>query len=380
MLALPRIRLLLLIGTCVIASIVNVASAQDLTATSAASYHDVISPDSLAAVFGSGFASEQLVASLNQGGELPITLGGVSATFGGKASRILFVSPAQINLLVPAELPSGNTAVDVTTASGLVLRGTSKSNVTNSAIFSLDASGTGPGAVLNAVTAQGAPFTLVTSEIPGPDKRTRIAIFGTGFRHSREVGVSATADGLEQVSLTVEFFGPAPGFFGLDQVNAVLPPELDGAGLVTLRLIADDAPSNAVSVEIATSEPADRPTTPQPVFSRFVTSAQLLTNCAVIPDRPSMPCIAFAFEHSWTTSTSPHGIDRYEVNSALGRQVVVSATETIFTEWRVDFGDLVCSPEPVGQTSSWNVHAVDSLGNVSEPSRFGIFEIGPCPD
>ncbi len=380
MLALHRIRLLLLIGTCVTASITTVASAQDLTVTSAASYHDTAASDSLAAIFGSGLASEQLVASLDQGGELPITLGGVSATFDGRASRILFVSANQINLLVPGELPPGNTVVEVTTASGSVLRGTSKINVTSPAIFSLDASGKGPGAVLNAVTAQGAPFTVVTSEIPGPDKRTRIAIFGTGFRHSREARVSATAEGLEQVPLTVEFFGPAPGFFGLDQVNAVLPLELDGAGLVTLRLIADDTPSNAVSVEITTSEPADRPTTPQPVFSRFVTSAQLLTNCEVIPGQPSMPCIAFAFEHSWTASTSPHGIDRYEVNTALGRQVVVPATETNFTEWRVDFGDLVCSPEPVGQTSSWNVRAVDSLGNFSEPSRFGIFEIGPCPD
>jgi uncharacterized protein (TIGR03437 family) len=379
-LALSRTRSLLLAGTFVTASVATLALAQDLAVTSAASYHETVSAQSLAAVFGNEFANEQLVASLGQGGELPITLGGVSASFGAKASRILFVSPSQINLLVPAELASGNLVVEVKTAGGSVIRGNAQIKLTSPAIFSLDASGAGPGAVLNAVTGQGGPFRVVTQEIPGSDRRTRIAIFGTGIRHSREIRVSATAVGMAPLPLDIEFFGAAPGFFGLDQVNAVLSPELDGAGLVAVQLTSDDVPSNTVSVEITTVDPADRPTAPQPVFDRFVTSAQVLTNCAVIPGQPGMPCIAFALDHSWTASTSPNGIARYELNSALGNQVSLPATVTAFTEWRVDFGGLACSPEPVGQTFSWNVRAVDSLGNPSEPSRFGIFEIGPCPD
>ena len=372
--------MLFLAGTLVTASLSTVAFAQDLAVTSAASYRETVSQESLAAVFGDGFANEQVVASLGQGGELPSTLGGVSASFGAKASRILFVSPSQINLLVPAGLPPGNLVVEINTADGSVIRGNAQIKPTSPAIFSMDASGAGPGAILNAVTGLGGPFSILTNEIPGSDKRTRIAIFGTGIRHSREVRVSATAVGLEPVALEVEFFGAAPGFFGLDQVNAILSPELDGAGLVEVHLTSDDVSSNTVSVAITTVDPADRPTAPQPVFNRFVTSTQVLSNCAVIPGQPSMPCIAFALDHSWTASTSPNGIARYELNSALGNQVILPATVTAFTEWRVDFGDFACSPEPVGQTFSWNVRAVDALGNTSEPSRFGIFEIGPCPD
>jgi uncharacterized protein (TIGR03437 family) len=47
--------------------------------------------------------------------------------------------------------------------------------------------------------------------------------------------------------LTVEYAGPAPGFFGLDQTNVVLPAALEGAGAVTLTLSVGDVVSNSVT-------------------------------------------------------------------------------------------------------------------------------------
>jgi len=47
-------------------------------------------------------------------GELPVSLDGVSATIGGKAALIEYVSPTQINLLAPDDVPAGSAAVLVT--------------------------------------------------------------------------------------------------------------------------------------------------------------------------------------------------------------------------------------------------------------------------
>jgi hypothetical protein len=47
--------------------------------------------------------------------------------------------------------------------------------------------------------------------------------------------------------LPVEYAGPAPGFPGLDQVNVLLPADLDGVGSVTLTLGADSISTNSVT-------------------------------------------------------------------------------------------------------------------------------------
>ena len=63
------------------------------------------------------------------------------------------------------------------------------------------------------------------------------------------VGVEALLVGSagREVQLQVEYAGPAPDFFGLDQINVVLTPDLEGLGVATVRLLADGADSNAVS-------------------------------------------------------------------------------------------------------------------------------------
>jgi hypothetical protein len=48
----------------------------------------------------------------------------------------------------------------------------------------------------------------------------------------------------------VEYAAAAPGFFGLDQVNVVLPAALDGAGIVSLTVTTDSNASNTVSAQI----------------------------------------------------------------------------------------------------------------------------------
>src|ERR1700761_6187834 len=89
---------------------------QILSVVSAANNQPVISPNSLATIYGANLAQGTASAIPDAGGTLPTVLGGTSVSIGGKAAQLLYVSPQQINLLVPAGTPLGSAAVSVTTS------------------------------------------------------------------------------------------------------------------------------------------------------------------------------------------------------------------------------------------------------------------------
>lgn len=253
-----RIAILLLV---IIATIMK-AGQTSVTVTSAASYQLTVAPDSLATLFGTNLAAESMSAQLDAEGNLPTSLGGTSVEISGQQVGLIYVSPTQINFWVPPGTTVGHQVVTVKGSDGTVsATGTVNIAQTAPALFSLDASGQGLGAILNAVTYQLGPFFVNTSENTGTDKRTRLAIFGTGLRLAgggtganetnvaAYVGATAVQPGLS-VSLPVEYAGPAPGFFGLDQVNVILPESLDGVGIVDIIVAAGGGVSNSVSLQI----------------------------------------------------------------------------------------------------------------------------------
>jgi uncharacterized protein (TIGR03437 family) len=229
------------------------AQSTPFAVVSAASYQPggAVAPDSLAALFGSNLA-------------------GTSVEVNGEAARLLYVSPSQINFVVPGDAATGTVDVRVrNTSTGASQSGTMLVQNTAAAVFSADGSGKGPGAILNAVTNATAPFLVVTPEITGSDQRTRLAVYATGLRYAgnsshdpsmvnvaANVGATAKDAAGNSYNLTVEYAGPAPCCFGLDQVNVVLPPDLDGAGVVSLFLTAEASTSNVVSFLMG-SLPAD---------------------------------------------------------------------------------------------------------------------------
>jgi uncharacterized protein (TIGR03437 family) len=224
-----------------------------------------VAPDSLAALFGSNLAGFTASATLDQNGQLPTELAGARVEVNGEAAALLYVSPSQINFVVPGDTATGTADVVVRrTATGAALSATMQVQNTAAALFSADGSGKGPGAILNAVTNVTAPFLVETPEIAGGDQRTRLAVYATGLRYagnpSRDssivnVAANVGATGKDAAgnthTFTVEYAGPGPCCFGLDQVNIVLPPELDGAGVVSLFLTTDTSTSNVVSFLMA---------------------------------------------------------------------------------------------------------------------------------
>src|SRR5262249_53313219 len=158
-------------------------------------------------------------AVLDSNGQLPTVLGGTTVTVDGVPAALIYVSPTQINLVIPAGTSAGTSNV---TVSSSVTGGTQSATLqvlsAAPAVFTADPSGKGPGAILNAVTYAPAPFLIETSENGGADLRTRLAVYATGLRHASSVPAQATTTAGTRFDLAVEFAGAAPGYFGLDQV------------------------------------------------------------------------------------------------------------------------------------------------------------------
>lgn len=249
-------RLLLLLAT------VGMFDAQaQMVAVSSADYLTPVAPASLVSLFGSNLASSTASAQLDSSGRLPVTLAGVSVQVSGQAAQLLYVSPSQINLVMPASVGSGTAEIVVQPRN---VTTTVEVRNTAPALFTADASGKGVGSILNGVTYALGPFSIETLQNNGDDKRTRLSLFGTGIRYAgnpfldpsltnaaASVQARASDASGNLYDLPVEYAGAAPIYFGLDQVNVVLPPQLDGLGALSITVTAGNVSSNVVTANIS---------------------------------------------------------------------------------------------------------------------------------
>jgi len=212
-----------------------------------------LAPGSLFSVFGANLAPGNSQA---QTVPLPKELGGLTATLGNFDVPLLYAGSGQFNGQVPAELPANSTAqLVVKLGSAFTVPESINIAAAQPGIFTQNASGTGPGAILDV------RFNLVTASNPVPAGDI-IQVFGTGFGETNPAvpsgqpapaaeplarvtrAVTATVDG---ISAPVSFAGLAPNFVGLYQVNVQIPSGVR-AGEVNLVLIQDGVESNTVTV------------------------------------------------------------------------------------------------------------------------------------
>jgi len=240
----------------VLAAPAAIAQSAPFTMVNAASYGSAVAADSVATIFGGNLAQTTASATLDANGQLPTELASTRVEINGVTASLFYVSPGQINLVVPGGLTAGTVTVVIrSTVFGSTKSGTALVGASAPGVFTSDASGGGAGAILNAVTYQPAPFVVQTAE-NGADPRTRLAVYGTGLRYADTVTALAQDSVGNRYSLTVEYAGAAPGFFGLDQVNLLLPPDLDGAGAVSLSLVADSHAANVVTFQMNAMAPS----------------------------------------------------------------------------------------------------------------------------
>src|SRR5579871_6895267 len=94
-------------GAPVINNVLNAASAQPGIASA-----------TWISIFGSDLATTTTSWGDFSGGKLPTTLGGVQVTVNGLSAYVAFISPGQINALVPDDPTIGKVPVVVTNSTG----------------------------------------------------------------------------------------------------------------------------------------------------------------------------------------------------------------------------------------------------------------------
>jgi uncharacterized protein (TIGR03437 family) len=177
---------------------------------------------------------------------------------------LFYVSPAQINFLVPAGLAMGSGTVTVTNAAGNKASFPTTIAQVAPSLFTADSSGTGAPAANALAYASGATAPQVSAvyncggspvvctaapiDVSAPATSVYLELFGTGIRgRSSLSGVSVTVGGLPQ---QVTYAGAQASYEGLDQVNVLLDPSLAGSGPLTLQLTVDGVLATPVTVNI----------------------------------------------------------------------------------------------------------------------------------
>ena len=225
-----------------------------------ASFQRGIVPNSWATILGSNLSTTTTNwnnAIVN--GQLPTTLGGVTVTIGGKPAYLYYVSPTQINLLVP-DVGAGPVSVTVAVE-----------GAANNAFTAVSASAHGPAFFLwpgSQAVATRQNFTLAAkagtfagaTTIPAKPGDV-IILWGTGFGPttpaapagmvvpSDKTYSTSTAATVTINNIPAKVFGAAlaPGFAGLYQVAIQVPASLaDGDWPIVATIGGVGSPTNVV--------------------------------------------------------------------------------------------------------------------------------------
>lgn len=216
-----------------------------------------LAPGELVTLIGSGIGP--VAAQQPAGAASNTILGGISLLFDGAPAPLLYAAPNQINAVVPYGV-SGKTATYVTvTAQGRTTAGLTLTVAPAApAIFTLDSTGVGPGAILNQDSSVNSPSNPAA-------KGSFVAVFATGAGQTNPPGTDGQISGailpkpLLPVSVQiggldakVVYAGAAPGLMsGALQVNVVVPVDAPSGQTVPIVLTLGIFPSQqAVSIAI----------------------------------------------------------------------------------------------------------------------------------
>ncbi|MGH9673943.1 MAG: hypothetical protein ACRD44_12245, partial [Bryobacteraceae bacterium] len=197
----------------------------------AASGDSVVASGSIASTYGSELA---LATASAPGLPLPTELGGTRVLLGSVAAELYYVSPNQINFVVPA----GSGALIVRRA-GIDSRPAALTIAPQApGIFTMDGQPGGAAAVLHA------DGRLVDAAAPARRGET-LLLFLTGLGTRRDVRPEVR---MGAAPAEVMFYGPAPGFPGLDQINFVVPDTVPTGAALAVTISTPAGVSNAATI------------------------------------------------------------------------------------------------------------------------------------
>lgn len=244
------------IGT-VVGRVVNVSGASFA--------RNAIAAEAIVSGFGTGMANDAASATALP---LPTDLAGARVYVRDSANverlaPLFYVSPLQINYLIPAGTAPGDATVVIARDGAVVATESLQVTPTAPAIFAANSNGQGVAAALvQRVRGDGSQtfepvaqydaaqrtFTATPIDL-GPDSdQVFLVLFGTGIRHRNPLGtVQAKIGG---ANVEVLYAGAQGGYVGLDQVNLRVPRSLLGSGEVDVVLIVDRQAANTVRISI----------------------------------------------------------------------------------------------------------------------------------
>ena len=200
---------------------------------------DPLAPGSFATIFGQNLCGQTAGGQLDSNAMYPITLGGCSVTVNGTAAMMQFVASGQMNFVVPQNIASGTASVLINNGTQM-LTSSMLIGPAGPGVFSLDGMGMGNGAMVMSTTWRMGPFSATTNGQPTP-----VSIFMTGLDLSVKPVVSVGGTPVE-----VTFYGNAPGYPGLQQINMMLPAGMAGAGRVPVMVTSNGQNSNVTFMSI----------------------------------------------------------------------------------------------------------------------------------
>lgn len=214
-----------------------------------------LAPGSIFSLFGRNLATSTSAAS---GVPLPKELGDARVTLGGVAVPLFYAGAGQVNGQVPFELTSGAKPSVVVTVKGVAAP---PDEITlaevQPGIFTVDQSGSGQGAILDA------SYKLVSPASPAKAGDI-VQVFCTGLGRTdppvtsgaaspsspAATVVNAVTATIAGINAPVQFAGLAPGFVGLYQVNVQVPAGVAAGSALPLVLTQAGVSSNTVTLAI----------------------------------------------------------------------------------------------------------------------------------
>lgn len=235
----------------------DLTTSRYITVTNGASYSRLVTPGSIASIFGQALTNTTVPAV----GSLPTTLNGIEVKIDGTSAPLFFVSPGQINFEMPrttaatttlnvgGTVQSATSTVEIFSNGQLIRAGAVQVAPALIGTFTISQDGNGTAAALDAINFTTAPF----NSKQGNGQPNIIAVFVTGLG-AEVTDTDGDINGQIQATLngqavSVQYAGRAPGFVGLNQINFQLPANIT-AGTYNLTLTRNGFASNVTTITI----------------------------------------------------------------------------------------------------------------------------------
>ena len=224
--------------------------ANTATVVSAATFRaGALAPESIASAFGSSLATTAQSASSTA---LPTSLGGTQVTVrdsagASRAATLYYVSPSQVNFVIPAGAAAGVAAVTITSGDGTVSSAEIAIAPVAPALFLMNGTVAAIAVLVKADGSQTSSLVTATPIDPGgPGDSLVLALYGTGIRGRGSLdNVTCTIGGSVAPVL---YAGPQTQYAGLDQVNVLAPRNLGSQTGANVLLMVDSTAANPVRI------------------------------------------------------------------------------------------------------------------------------------